>query len=93
MTNDKGKVYAEEVVRVEYQAPERKTFGRQAPQLGIGVHLNLTQSAPVSPAERVTALRTPVVVDLAREAGIILDEAIPVSLGPCAEPPRPAVPS
>ena len=26
VTNDKGKVYAEEVVRMEYQAPDRKTF-------------------------------------------------------------------
>jgi outer membrane lipoprotein-sorting protein len=26
VTNDKGKVYAEEIVRVEYQAPDRKTF-------------------------------------------------------------------
>ena len=26
VTNDKGKVYAEEVVRVDYQAPDRKTF-------------------------------------------------------------------
>jgi outer membrane lipoprotein-sorting protein len=26
VTNDKGKVYAQEVVRVDYQAPDRKTF-------------------------------------------------------------------
>ena len=26
VTNDKGKLYAEQVVRVEYQAPDRKTF-------------------------------------------------------------------